>query len=119
MSDWFFKFFCWRKGQFVGSDSFGNRYYQTKKPAGKNLKEKRWVIYHGEQEGSKVPAEWHGWLHFRTNELPNLEYLYYWQKPHLPNLTGTSLANLYHRNSLHLPLNLSTPQYIPWDPSNK
>ena len=28
---------------------------------------KRWVIYNGVVEASRVPADWHGWLHY-TND---------------------------------------------------
>jgi NADH:ubiquinone oxidoreductase subunit len=50
------------------------------------------VIYQGEAEPSKVPPEWHGWLHHTADALPQLAARRPWQKPHLPNLTGTSLA---------------------------
>ena len=62
----------WISGQFVGADKFGNRYYQTRGGA------RRWVIYNGTVEASRVPAEWHGWLHQMS-----------WEKDHLPNMTGT------------------------------
>src|ERR1700674_4793473 len=41
----------------VGEDAFGNRYYQTKGGI------RRWVIYSGTVEASRVPPDWHGWLH--------------------------------------------------------
>ena len=47
----------WYSGRKVGEDGFGNRYFQTKD--GK----RRWVIYAGTVEASRVPPEWHGWLH--------------------------------------------------------
>jgi NADH:ubiquinone oxidoreductase subunit len=79
--------FC---GRLVGTDSFGNRYYTEKKPAKKG-RTKRWVIYHGMAEPSKVPAEWHGWLHYTLDAPLALRngVQYRWKKPHLPNLTGT------------------------------
>ena len=45
-------------------------------------------------EASKVPAEWHGWLHGTQIEPPTeVKPVHYpWMKPHLPNLTGTALA---------------------------
>jgi NADH:ubiquinone oxidoreductase subunit len=80
-------------GKRVGEDRFGNVYYTEKKaPAGRRAK--RWVIYKGLDEGSKVPAEWHSWLHYTTeaplSEKP--EDRYEWQKDHQPNLTGTKYA---------------------------
>src|SRR4029079_17405969 len=56
----------WWHGHFVGHDLFGNRYYSSE--AGK----RRWVIYSRTVEASRVPAEWHGWLHY-TFELPPTE----------------------------------------------
>ena len=72
----------------VGKDEFGNRYYQTKD--GK----RRWMIYAGTVEASRVPPDWHGWLH-HTYELPPTEdppKRNAWELDHQPNLTGTSGA---------------------------
>ena len=46
----------------VGSDSFGNRYYEERK-ARPVKPPRRYVRYNGVAEASKVPADWHGWLH--------------------------------------------------------
>ena len=51
-------------GKFVGSDSFGNKYYQSE--AGK-----RWVIYNDEIDASKIPNEWYSWIHFTNNKIEN------------------------------------------------
>ncbi|HEX5319999.1 MAG TPA: NADH:ubiquinone oxidoreductase subunit NDUFA12 [Stellaceae bacterium] len=86
------------RGQLVGSDSYGNRYYRMKgggklQPGGGRWsRERRWVIYSGEPEGSKVPPEWHAWLHHTTDAVPTDRKRYEWEKPHQPNLTGTSRA---------------------------
>ena len=111
MHDWWFSISSWWRGQLVGCDAFGNRYYQHRKFSGDNLKYRRWVVYKGSEDASKVPAEWHGWLHYRTNELPALNQPYAWTKPHLPNLTGTSLA---HRSKLESPQ--AVKDYEPWKP---
>jgi NADH:ubiquinone oxidoreductase subunit len=76
----------------VGKDEFGNRYYQTKD--GK----RRWMIYAGTVEASRVPPDWHGWLH-HTYELPPTEdppKRKAWELDYQPNLTGTSGA--WHPN---------------------
>jgi len=75
----------WVSGHFVGTDDIGNRYYQTKD--GK----RRWVIYAGTVEASRVPSDWHGWLHHTFKEPPTVAPLKRkpWEKEHLPNLTGT------------------------------
>lgn len=77
-------------GQKVGKDAGGNTYYQSRD--GK----RRWVIYNGEVEASRVPAEWHGWLHKTEAEPPtvNPPIVKDWQKPHKPNLTGGKGAYL-------------------------
>lgn len=83
------KFFC----QKVGVDQFGNCYYlgKSKNYLGNN---KRYVLYNGINESSKVPPMWHSWLHYLGNEVPNNEVCenHKWQKEHLPNLSGTKNA---------------------------
>lgn len=84
------------KGESVGIDQYGNKYYQEKfyfSPP-KSRPARRWVVYKGISEGSKVPAEWHGWLHFTTNTPPSekRQEKYSWEKPHVLNLTGTKKA---------------------------
>jgi NADH:ubiquinone oxidoreductase subunit len=76
------------KGVKVGEDDQGNAYYRTKDD------KRRWVIYAGEPEASKVPAEWHGWLHRTFNDNPAEAPLAHkaWEKPHHENLTGTVAA---------------------------
>ena len=73
-------------GKKLGEDEFGNSYYTNKKA-------KRWVVYKGIAEASKVPAEWHRWLHRTTDEVPVQDAKKYaWEKPHQPNLTGTEFS---------------------------
>lgn len=81
--------FTSRKGVKVGEDDQGNIYYQEKN--GK----RRWVIYkNGPVEASRVPADWHGWLHYTIDDIPSEKPLPTkdWEKDHLPNLTGTADA---------------------------
>lgn len=56
-------------GKHVGTDAQGNRYYRSNKKTVGGL-EQRWVIYNGANDASRVPAEWHGWLHHSYDELP-------------------------------------------------
>jgi len=82
------RFFTWRKGVFVGADEFGNRYYRERKGR------RRWVIYSGAIESSATPPGWYGWLHHQV-DTPPVAGEYHprpWEKPHLPNSTGTPLA---------------------------
>jgi NADH:ubiquinone oxidoreductase subunit len=83
------KIFTFFNGKLVGKDNFGNCYFEAKK-ADKDGKRKRWVMYNGLAEPSKVPPQWHGWLHYTFDEPLNDRYD--WQKDFLPNLTGTDLA---------------------------
>jgi NADH:ubiquinone oxidoreductase subunit len=85
----------WLRGELVGIDAYGNRYYRERGAAplqrggGRFSREKSWVIYNGEPEGSKVPPEWHAWLHHTVNEVPRADRPRYpWEKPHQPNMTG-------------------------------
>ena len=71
----------------VGVDEFGSKYYS-------NSKRKRWVIYKNKVESSKIPPEWHLWIHFLTNNIPsNNPIKFKWQKKHEENLTGTTKAH--------------------------
>ena len=75
----------------VGRDAFGNRYYEERR-ARPGKPPRRYVRYNGITEASKVPADWHGWLH-HTEATPPPEggYLQHdWQQDHQPNTTGTS-----------------------------
>ena len=80
--------FTWRKGIRVGEDDQGNIYYQT--TDGK----RRWVIFNGEMEASRISPDWHGWMHHTWNEPPTDKPMSHraWEKPHEVNHTGTALA---------------------------
>lgn len=88
------RFFTWRKGEEVGTDEFGNRYYRAKSAIPDSIAEHRWVIYNGYSEASAIPPGWHGWIHHRTDTPPTKESYTprEWQKPHQPNPTGTVAA---------------------------
>src|SRR3546814_10904407 len=43
-------------GEHVGTDAQGNKYYRSKK-RGPDGRERRWVIYDGINDSSRVPAE--------------------------------------------------------------
>ncbi|HEY4115079.1 MAG TPA: NADH:ubiquinone oxidoreductase subunit NDUFA12 [Rhizomicrobium sp.] len=103
----------WLSGEYVGSDTFGNRYYQKKGGT------RRWVVYNGTVEASRVPPDWHGWLHHTFREPPSAAPLptKLWEKQHQPNLSGTSLAyrpqGSLAREGQHAP---STADYEAWVP---
>lgn len=77
-----------RYGERVGEDAGGNVFYRT--PDNK----RRWVIYNGEAEASRISPDWFGWLHHTWDEPPTERPMTRraWEKPWVPNLTGTALA---------------------------
>lgn len=77
-------------GKRVGEDAQGNIYYENKDGT------RRWVIYNGESEASRVPPEWHGWLHHTFAEPPTVAPFQHkdWEREAEPNLTG--LPGAYH-----------------------
>ena len=88
------RFFTWRKGEHVGTDDDGNRYYRAKSAMPDSIAERRWVIFNGYSEASAIPPGWHGWMHHRVNTVPSPSDPpdREWQLPHLPNLTGSTAA---------------------------
>lgn len=85
--------FTWLHGKLVGRDGEGNRYYQERKAVA-GRRRRRWVIYRGDVEASRVPADWHGWLHYSADQPPPPGGYpkRAWQKEHQRNLTGTAAA---------------------------
>ncbi len=83
----------WRTGEKVGTDAQGNTYFRAKKKAA-NGHERRWVIYEGANDASRVPAEWHGWLHGSGDDVPEsfLPPAKIWETEFTPNATGTQAA---------------------------
>jgi NADH:ubiquinone oxidoreductase subunit len=88
------RFYTWRKGEYVGSDDMGNRYYRATSAIPDSIPERRWVIYSGYSEASQVPPGWHGWMHHRVATPPSQETYAprEWQMPHQENHTGTAKA---------------------------
>ena len=106
------------RGEKVGTDAQGNAYYRAKKrsPDGR---ERRWVIYAGANDASRVPPEWHGWLHGSFDGVPesNLPPPRVWEADYTPNATGTARAyrpaGALERGGLRAP---ATGDYEPWSP---
>ena len=110
-------FTLWR-GRKVGVDAYGNAYYvdSRRKLHGH---ERRWVIFNGENDASKVPPEWHGWLHYSMDAPLSAASSAgkTWIKPHVPNLTGTRGA--YYPSGHQLAGGVhprATGDYEPWSP---
>ncbi len=75
------------KGSKVGDDHLGNVYYEGKDG-------RRWVIYNGPNDASRVPPEWHVWLHGSIEGPPEscLPPARIWEVESTGNLTGTDKA---------------------------
>ncbi|GAB5350130.1 NADH:ubiquinone oxidoreductase subunit NDUFA12 [Alteriqipengyuania sp. 357] len=95
--------FTSRRGEHVGTDAFGNEYYRARPKRGKTPTagsytgtERRWVIYEGANDASRVPAEWHGWLHGAGEDVPesHLPPPRIWESDYSPNSTGSAKAYL-------------------------
>ena len=108
-------------GEKAGTDAQGNAYYRAKKryPKGHPFagRERRWVIYNGEAEASRVSPDWHGWLHFTWDQPPTKAPLKHkaWEKPHQENLTGT-IAAYAPTGSLRAPVPVTRRDYEAWQP---
>jgi NADH:ubiquinone oxidoreductase subunit len=102
-----------RSARKVGSDGLGNLYYASKKG------DRRFVIYKGANDPSRVPPEWYSWLHHQIDGVPD-EALppppKFLRDPE-PNRTGTAQA---YRPSGALELGAQRPaasgDYEAWTP---
>ena len=114
----------------VGSDEFGNRYYEDFTHLGKN--QRRWVEYADSGRlfptmVTKVAPGWHGWLHYMYDDPPredNFVNPYYrnHRTPQFKTDTGDGLTN--YRNPGHLlnpqreenMANAKARMYSAWEP---
>ena len=78
----------------VGEDEYGNRYFEERGQTGPDGNKRRWVVYKGYADASRVPSDWHGWLHHTFKDAPSDKPMVHkdWEKPHQENLTGSALA---------------------------
>lgn len=74
----------------VGRDGWGNIYYAEKRG------ERRYVTYNGVADASRIPPEWHLWMHGADMPPPSRQALptQSWVRPPQPNLTGTASAHM-------------------------
>lgn len=110
------RIFTWAKGQLIGTDSAGNRYFTERKGV-PGRRQRRWVLFRGKAEASKVPPEWHAWLHYTVDHPLAASPDKPWIKPHEPNETGTQAAYLPpghdRRGGVRPP---ATGDYEAWQP---
>ncbi len=94
-------------GKLVGIDKFGNKYYLSSKG-------KRWIIYKSNIEATKIPPEWHMWIHCLSNDIPSEKTTKFpWQIEHTENLTGTKDA-YKPEGSLTLNVRKNNKKYETW-----
>ncbi|WP_281823769.1 NADH:ubiquinone oxidoreductase subunit NDUFA12 [Jannaschia rubra] len=100
-----------RKGNKVGEDELGNVYYRNADDS------RRWVWYVGDNDASRVPPEWHGWLHHTFALPPTRDPLVrqVWEKPYQPNMTGTEEA-FFRKGSLRRADVKPARDYEAWTP---
>lgn len=110
-----------KRGRLVGNDEFGNKYYEdrTAKNSYDVGRKRRWVIYKGYADASKIPPDWHGWMHYVYDTPPSVEPLprQKWEQPHIPNMSGTPYAK-FPTGSLNAEgeRQASTGDYEAWKP---
>lgn len=76
------------RGREVGRDHHGNVYYRSRKG------DRRWVIYNGINDASRIPPEWYAWMHKQIDDVPDkaLPPAPKFLAEPVPNLTGTPFA---------------------------
>ncbi|KAK9695837.1 NADH ubiquinone oxidoreductase subunit NDUFA12 [Popillia japonica] len=101
-----------KPGVQVGEDKYGNKYFENNRYFyGRN----RWVEYapkYGvDYDGSQVPAEWFGWLHYKS-DLPPMKDpsrpKHKWIADHQENPSGTK--------DQYMPYSTTRPKIEPWIP---
>jgi NADH:ubiquinone oxidoreductase subunit len=100
-----------RHGIKVGEDQQGNIFYHNADDS------RRWVIFNGDVEASRIDVNWHGWLHRTFDEIPSKKPLAHkvWEKPHQVNLTGSDAAHA-PSGSMRLAKPADRSDYQAWRP---
>ena len=77
------------RGEEAGRDDSGAIYFRDRKDP-----TRRWVVYAGDNDGSRVPPDWQSWLRGTIDDVPDKALprpCRFHRKPE-PNLTGTMAA---------------------------
>ena len=88
-ASWGTSFFSRRHGEEVGRDEAGNIYFRHRdEPA------RRWVMYDGNNDSSRVPPGWNAWLRGTIDAVPDksLPPRRAFEQDPQANLTGTTSA---------------------------
>lgn len=101
-------------GTKVGEDKFGNKYFHNPYYF---IGRSRWVEYSDQYgmdyDASQVPAEWHRWLHYMTDDPPSKvpPVPRKWRIDHIENNSGT--------NKEYVPYSTTQPKIEAWKPPSK
>ena len=88
-ASWGTSIFSRRNGEEAGRDEAGNLYFRHRKdPA------RRWVMYSGANDSSRVSPGWNAWLRGTIDDVPDksLPERRAFEAPPQPNLTGSDQA---------------------------
>ncbi|XP_022205031.1 probable NADH dehydrogenase [ubiquinone] 1 alpha subcomplex subunit 12 [Nilaparvata lugens] len=104
-----------KSGTLVGVDKYGNKYYENNAHfVGRN----RWVEYADhywlDYNASQIPAEWYGWMHYKTDLIPTKDPNrphHRWMLDHTENMTATS--------EQYTPYSTTRPKIQAWVPPKK
>ncbi|KAF8330827.1 NDUFA12-domain-containing protein [Cantharellus anzutake] len=102
-------------GQRVGTDQFGNKYFENLNPEEEIPGRHRWVdLAQHDYDATQVPPEWHAWLSHIRKEPLHLDPIVQavnppWKAPHVENMTGTRGA--------YRPYNTVRPKVNTWVPT--
>ncbi|XP_016944984.1 probable NADH dehydrogenase [ubiquinone] 1 alpha subcomplex subunit 12 [Drosophila suzukii] len=102
-------------GTLVGIDKYGNKYFENPYYFyGRN----RWIEFaphvNMDYDGSMIPAEWYGWMHYKTDLPPirdGCRPKHKWIADHSENLSGTKEA--------YYPYTTTPNKVEAWDPKAK
>ena len=88
-ASWGTSLFSRRHGEEMGRDEDGNVYFRHRKDPSR-----RWVIYQGSNDSSRVSPGWNAWLRGTIDEVPakGLPQRRPFEQAPQPNLTGTASA---------------------------
>lgn len=106
--------------KFIGADEYRNRYYESKKQKDSFGRNKRFCIYNGIVEASKIPSQWHAWIHHTSTDPLQCKHLF-WYKAHIPDVTGTVFVfrpNKHTQFNIHGKYFVNNNQnraYTPWN----
>ena len=75
-------------GNKVGEDEYGNQFFELKRVDYLGRR-KRYCLYKGSPEASKISPEWHPFMHYQIDakDVKTTFRQYKWQKPYVPDTT--------------------------------